>query len=330
MAKVQLTVLSQLQTSADVFNQLVKVRREDGTEGTLLCSHCCKWPKELIVKATWIEGCYTPKQYENDPRLLLGYHPKSVTRWDFDKESSILTLTTPREVGANDHGEITLEGVPAFLPMYEDPNTWEDIPGGRWLRRLWREYVQQNTRELIPAISAFYRAATALANEGVIPLGGVSAVWQMAELEDACDEAGVTFDGDYQIWGAFVPDAEMYADRLVVVSSEEDGFAPAWPLEYADEYSMLRFLHQDAVSRAEEYDIGETSIRFYHSGVGFEACIVLGQTYKDWSQPTLYPERVLRIEESENNSIAQLYWVGENKFEWRSKDWPEELAWILI
>jgi uncharacterized protein YjbI with pentapeptide repeats len=89
-------VLVELTSEEDVFDRLLPVRDvKTGEQGTLLCSHCCQWPEELIPQATWLEGCFTPEAYRDDPRLALGYHPKSVTRWKH--REGVLTLSAQKE-----------------------------------------------------------------------------------------------------------------------------------------------------------------------------------------------------------------------------------------
>lgn len=80
-------------TSDDVFNNLVEVQDKDtGKQGLLLCSHMCNWPSELINLATWLEGCKTPEQYKDDPRLALGYHPEQYTQWKVFKETNEIEI----------------------------------------------------------------------------------------------------------------------------------------------------------------------------------------------------------------------------------------------
>lgn len=90
---ISFEVLSSASSEADIFNRLVKVKRLDtGEEGTLLCSHCCKWPADLKDQATWLEGCFTPKDMEKDSRLLMGYHPKHLVSWSYDQDTKIVEL----------------------------------------------------------------------------------------------------------------------------------------------------------------------------------------------------------------------------------------------
>jgi hypothetical protein len=86
-------VLSQVNTSDDVFNTLIEVQdKTTGERGLLLCSHMCNWPQELISQATWLEGCKTPKQYKDEPRLALGYHPQQYTHWRVFKETNEIEI----------------------------------------------------------------------------------------------------------------------------------------------------------------------------------------------------------------------------------------------
>lgn len=83
-------------TSNDVFNNLILVKdKETGEEGTLLCSHMCEWPSDLFPLATWLEGCKTPEEFKDEPRLALGYHPNHYTQWRVsqDKKEVQLYLT---------------------------------------------------------------------------------------------------------------------------------------------------------------------------------------------------------------------------------------------
>lgn len=85
-----------VKTSNDVFNNLILVKdKETGEEGLLLCSHMCEWPSELFPLATWLEGCKTPEEFKDEPRLALGYHPHHYTQWRVsqDKKEVQLYLT---------------------------------------------------------------------------------------------------------------------------------------------------------------------------------------------------------------------------------------------
>lgn len=77
--------------AVEFFDKLHLVERCDtGEIGYLLASDSCCWPEELIDQATWLEGCHTPPEYKDDPRLLTGYHPYSAVKWKvFNKDGRI-------------------------------------------------------------------------------------------------------------------------------------------------------------------------------------------------------------------------------------------------
>ncbi len=108
-------ILSQgVNTSDDVFNNLVLVRdKETGEEGTLLCSHMCNWPQELISQATWLEGCKTPEEYKDEPRLSLGYHPDQYTQWRVYRDLNEIEIYLTGGWGDEEHN-----------PDEEDQEVW--------------------------------------------------------------------------------------------------------------------------------------------------------------------------------------------------------------
>jgi len=91
-------VLSAISSEEDVFDNLLPVRDIiSGLEGLLLCSEACTWPQDLVYEATWLEGCYTPRAVKDDPRLALGFHPYTETRWKY--HSGVLRLSTQTTEG---------------------------------------------------------------------------------------------------------------------------------------------------------------------------------------------------------------------------------------
>jgi uncharacterized protein YjbI with pentapeptide repeats len=92
-------LLVELASDEEAFDRLLPVRDvRSGEEGTLLCSHCCRWPPDLEAQATWLEGCFTPEAYRDDPRLALGYHPRTPTRWDGERGILRLSAQTSEEL----------------------------------------------------------------------------------------------------------------------------------------------------------------------------------------------------------------------------------------
>ena len=105
-------VLVSLASEADVFDRLLPVKdMTTGEQGYLLCSHHCRWPEELVSQATWLEGCYTPETYRDDPRLVLGYHPTSPTRWNYREGVLRLSAQTPEEVVRHRERELRRRGI---------------------------------------------------------------------------------------------------------------------------------------------------------------------------------------------------------------------------
>lgn len=231
MNKLTLTVLSPVSHQNEVFNNLIEVRRHDtGEVGTLLCSHCCKWPSELKDKATWLEGCYTPATMRGDARLLMGYHPQAITRWEIDGE--VLTLEVKDINGGEDiETEVIIEDAPVFYPLYQHFEEWEDLPQGRLLKRYWREMVERPNPErpdVTDRIKAFFRHLTGMANNGIIPLWVVSGLADFREISHAFQVIEYQFEeyfninGDQDRWANVPTDGmEIYADAIVVVNGDD-------------------------------------------------------------------------------------------------------------
>lgn len=89
-----------IEGDGQIFDHLVHVKwlsgPKEGESGWLLCSHSCKWPSELVEKADFLEGCNTPDNYREDSRLVLGFHPTTITQWDVKSQT---IWTTPLEEG---------------------------------------------------------------------------------------------------------------------------------------------------------------------------------------------------------------------------------------
>lgn len=89
-----------IEGDGQIFDHLVHVKwlsgPKEGEKGWLLCSHGCHWPSELIEKADFLEGCNTPESYQEDSRLVLGFHPTTITQWDVESQT---IWTSPLEEG---------------------------------------------------------------------------------------------------------------------------------------------------------------------------------------------------------------------------------------
>jgi hypothetical protein len=159
---VSFEVLSQITCEGDVFDHLLEVRRLDTQEeGTLLCSHYCRWPSELLPQATWIEGCFTPSEHKDDPRLVLGNHPGDITKWEHKQEDGKLFLEVYFERWERD----TPVTVNLHYPLPIDYSVDTFFPRRRVLDRLWRN-AERHANSLRGAFEAYYRDVENLVADG--------------------------------------------------------------------------------------------------------------------------------------------------------------------
>jgi hypothetical protein len=87
-------IIAEVETNGEVFDHLVKVRHVlSGEEGLLLCSHYSRWPVELIAKATWLAGCFTPDAYVDDERLVFGAILNQTIGWKIDAKARTVVLS---------------------------------------------------------------------------------------------------------------------------------------------------------------------------------------------------------------------------------------------
>ena len=111
------------------FNLLIEVEwlsgPKAGEQGKLLCSHYCKWPESLLTQAEFIEGCFTPKEFTEDPRLVLGDHSGSITTYDWEGPG-VVVITTELLEAYDEYtesltfqrgGEYTFPSCPQFKAM---------------------------------------------------------------------------------------------------------------------------------------------------------------------------------------------------------------------
>lgn len=273
---IKLEVLKDITGHADVFDCLLPVRRTDnGQEGLLLCSHCCRFPKELVNKATWLEGCFTPNQWKDDPRLLLGNHPNKATIWEveIEEEGNVnITLSVRQNDGdVNDpddvdqYGEMRLDiEFPPPLHLYEGEISNYIEP---WLYRfiptLWNRLSIGRATE--DTLCAFFSTLAEILRQGRITLRQSRMVWS------ALRNFGFV-DGSYEVnWISDVtrhPDLEEYINYTHVVRNNpsEGLYTPVRVLEvHSDSNSRMRYqvVTQEAfVHGATGYHIG-VSIKLY-------------------------------------------------------------------
>lgn len=234
--------LVQVKDNNQVFDHLVHIRwvsgPKEGQEGMLLCSHYCKWPTELMEKADFIEGCFTPASFKNDNRLVLGYHPGSVTSWD----EETCTIKTDISIGAG--------GESWFSRTFQRSwaignNPIEEVaPFNRRLLALWR-YSQRNAREGM-SNEELYDALEQRFLEGVIPLSYQVWSYMLYILNETGINISVSGNGrlsielpEYGDW------CEVHNNQVIVVRDNvEGGFQKAQSFPYV-EYTTHIEVNQD-------------------------------------------------------------------------------------
>lgn len=163
-----------------VFDHLVPVRRLDTQEeGLLLCSHCCKWPEELIPQATWLEGCFTPEEWREESRLLTGYHPDHLVNWSIDWDAREVTVSLVESVqcGGDAGGGGLLFPIP-YTQLNSECKLYKRID--RYMRMIegetWGEYL-----------SGIFSATLRLHQQGRVGLEFVLGVpaWVMNQVDGA-------------------------------------------------------------------------------------------------------------------------------------------------
>jgi len=200
--------LVEVKTIEEGFNVLLHVHLEDGREGLLLCAHYCKWPEELLDHADFIEGCFTPLPYRNDPRLLLGYHPGSITSYKEVTPGVVEISTTLNHTLPENTTQFFQRVVPewelptckafrrfvriaqSFLREAIDHNLSEDEAFAA-LEQRWAEWQEgSDTRLHLPPFLFSYLLG-ALDLEGVlIPNGALSV--ELPEYGEFCEVNGNT------------------------------------------------------------------------------------------------------------------------------------------
>lgn len=221
-SKLSLKVLSSsVKSQNDVFDHLVAVQRLDTMEtGLLLCSHCCRWPAALIPQATWLEGCYTPSNFANDSRLLMGNHPNSLTNWCYEEteEGVYIHLSVTSNNSVSD--VIEVDGCMPY-PYINNDNNMVNTRTYRHLSRIWRE--TNRTRNGADAVRVFYRTVFAMVDAGVLSeLAVCSAINQLEGLNDLIQDLFINALGCHynRLCSFYRYPFELYADGIVVVQTE--------------------------------------------------------------------------------------------------------------
>lgn len=231
MKTLTLTIVSDVINENQVFDHLVKVRRHDTKEeGLLLCSHCCNWPKHLIEKATWLEGCYTPEAYKDDTRLLMGYHPNEVTNWSVDVASKTITLSVQNTYSPVVDGEMLDDTIEVDFYNPEYPVEWHEMYikyGGS--HQIVEHYVSRLPRWNL--LNRLFQRAMIGRTEGA----GLSAYYRMVDQ---------TFlQGDYRDWNIAI----FIAHQVVL---QHNNLERVWFLRESPLREMVVTSHCEVYSNA--------------------------------------------------------------------------------
>jgi hypothetical protein len=112
------------------------------------------FPSALLEQADWIEGCYTPGYFKNEPKLVLGYHPN--------------LPTIPIRVGENILKLQIKEQLIVKLPREKERPEGIGTPKG-WgiLRQQWQ--IAQKDRDFLGAFCVFNDLICDLVRKGILP-----------------------------------------------------------------------------------------------------------------------------------------------------------------
>jgi len=173
---------------------------KEGQKGTLLCSHYCKWPKELLGKANFIEGCFTPPSYKGDRRLVLGYHAGSVTSYKWESEG-VVAIKTILEEGEGDlsrtfqRGETALPTSKRFKAVKRIVAKWiaEAVNAGLTVTQGFEALEQRyENGEILSDVSPFLFSYVMATIEGVELTPNGSASQSVPEYGMDCEVNGNT------------------------------------------------------------------------------------------------------------------------------------------
>lgn len=220
---LRLEVLTPVNDPSQVFGHVVEVKNPETDEVfTLGCAHCCAFTQRQLAVADKLEGCYTPSLYKNDPRLLLGYHPNSVTKWVVEKDSDKVFIVLDAGTPEVDGDYLDVDFYPA-LPIHD---YWDITPNTRVMERLWRAACQGRTES--QAVLAFYRTVSGLCDIGRLRVDVARAAYELVVRP-----ALTSVQAEFTRWVPRPWGCEEYYGCLVVVDADPlNGFYPAADLKY--------------------------------------------------------------------------------------------------
>lgn len=223
----QFQILDDSVTSQEeTFDRLIKVRHTlSGKEGLLLCSHYSRWPSDLIDRADWLAGCYTPTAYLEDKRLVFGAIPNNQIQWSIDRDARTIVLQAGVFVNAN--GQLddrdNSDGYGAEI-VYVRAQTWAE-PSKRIARR-----IKAVARMLLPGVRELsnynrFKTVVEFLEAGAEFVSGewhyVAAVLGLWENEDVMGYA-VREEIGYFDWGTRM--SKQTSEGLVCFTLDEEDY----------------------------------------------------------------------------------------------------------
>lgn len=215
-----------VESSAQVFDSLIWVQDTSSEEkGWLLCSHYCRWPEELIPQATWLEGCYTPPNWKEDPRLALGYHPKAVTSWEVDYDRGEISLSST----ISEDNEITWDDLSLSFQHWGYANVSKYFKKLRRFKAAWRAFwhtIDPNEDEHLLVNLCRFDEAIRLGRIDVPPFFS-HYLYILGDREEYMCEQDVP-----TVWGDLDTEHIEYGPNglLVITNNPSEGFLIAEPL----------------------------------------------------------------------------------------------------
>jgi len=229
-AEGEVVVLSELGKDLNkYFDLLIQVEwltgPKKGEKGPLLCSHYCRWPESLKSQAVFLEGCFTPVEYATDSRLVLGYHPGTVTSYEWEKEGEVVKIVTSLVEGAEDN-------IPVSATFQRGEGVVNPTCRGfRRLLRVWGLYRQDamNNEERPLSLEEAYSSFEQRFINGELPVQ--VSPFLFSYLLGSIEDAGVYANGSLSTTlSEYGENCEVNGNTVTVINSNEEGFMIAEPV----------------------------------------------------------------------------------------------------
>ena len=220
---------------------------EPGQRIKLAISHGCRPTAEQLEAyetdpEVFLEGCFTPPKYEEDTRLLLGYHPDRIASfWKPEEEDYFLLSVIDGDVDWKTQPVLEINGC---LLRYHPVEAHPDGPQPKLdpkVKRLWESLQKERQGLLYLQLKAFYQSLECSLEELQLTeedlLTAIPLI--LPDWKEQCREhiPEITFTGHSHIFQYGKPRKEaaeflgLYYRYIVVEKDNlELGYAKAWPL----------------------------------------------------------------------------------------------------